>query len=167
MAKRFDTANLDNSMTYAQAPKHLKCLYYAFANAEGLSPDAVHDLNVRLMTDAVWDDSYMAAKLAHRYGYRIHPALLTFDQVKERFTNPKEKLIVLHHLNGPTIAKPAGSLSRDQIVDFLKLPAYEKTEWHALYGDVQANGTIKWKSFDELNNGPANHKQCIVFAKAK
>ena len=31
--------------------------------------------------------------------------------------------------------------------------------------DVQANGTIKWKSFDEANNGPANHKQCIVFAK--
>ena len=70
MAKRFDTANLDNSMSYAQARKHLKCLYYAFGNVEGLSPEAVHDSNVRLMTDAHWDESYMAVKLAHRVTFR-------------------------------------------------------------------------------------------------
>jgi hypothetical protein len=161
------TANLDNSLSFENAPKQLKCLYYAFANSEKQSPDDIYASNQKLMQDAHWDDSQMAVKLAHRYGFRIHPALLTFEQVKERFTNPQEKLIVLYHLSGPPINKPKESLDRQDIVDILTLPVYEKTEWHAIFGDIQGAGSIKWTNYDEAFNGPAPSKQCIVFARSK
>ena len=162
--------NLDNSLTYASAPKSIKCIYYAFGNAEKLTADEVYNANKKLITsDCNWDDTGMMVKLAHRYGFRIHPAILTISQIPDRFTDTTEELIIVFRRTGAYIpltfmGKP---LTTVDIRTLLTDKAYEDIGFHALYGTI--TGTTPPITFKDQdgNHNPLETAQCVVFVRDK
>lgn len=157
-------------MTYDSAPKSIKCIYYAFGNAESQTADDVYKTNKKLITsDCNWDDSGMVVKLAHRYGFRIHPAILEIRQLSERFTDAGEELIVIYRKSGQYIPKTflGKQLTKDDIRTLLTDKAYETIGFHAIYATVTgARPPITYKDQDG-NHNPPESAQCVVFARTK
>jgi hypothetical protein len=162
--------NLDNSLTYASAPKAIKCIYYAFGNAQSLTADEIYKTNKKLITaDCNWDDSGMMVKLAHRYGFRIHPAILTISQLPERFTDSGEELIIIYRKSGEYIPLTfmGKQLTTADIRGLLSDKTYEKIGFHAIYATITgAKPPITYKDQDGNHNPPQN-AQCIAFVRKK
>lgn len=169
--------NLDNSLSYDSAPKAIKCIYYAFANAQNSTADEIYRTNQNLITDDCnWDDTGMVVKLAHRYSFRLHPAILTIEQLPERFTDPTNELIVVYRKSGLYIPDSfmGRPLSQAEVRGLLMDKAYEKIGFHAIYGTIQRNAqsngatsvAISYKDQDG-NHNPNVKYQCVVFVRPK
>jgi len=168
---RYDRVdNLDNSLSYASAPKSIKCIYYAFGNAVSLTADEVYNTNKKLITaDCNWDDTGMVVKLAHRYGFRIHPAILTIAVLPERFKDPTEELIIIYRKSGAYIPDTFKGiqLTAADIRRLLTDKAYEDIGFHAIYGTVTGGKpAITFKDQDG-NHNPLLSAECIVFVRTK
>lgn len=162
--------NLDNSLPYASAPKSIKCIYYAFGYAESLTADEIYKTNKKLITaDCNWDDTGMMVKLGHRYGFRIHPAILTISQLPERFTDTTEELVIIYRKAGSYIPLTfmGKSLKISDIRSLLSDKAYEDIGFHAIYGTITgAPPAITFKDQDGNHNPPLT-AQCVVFVRTK
>jgi hypothetical protein len=160
-------------VTWAQLGFNTKCIYQAFAKANGVTDSGqtmaghVNSLNI----DA--DDGKAVVVLAKKYGFRLAGAwtgAVFLDEV--RFDKPGTELVVIVTTAGdiPSPVRPGAltqfssmNLSGDKL---LYDPKYDGIQWHAIYGRVGTGSRITWTDDQRQRpTGPTRGDLVVVYEK--